>query len=150
VVVGVVVVVVVVIMMSMMTSMIMTPILLQPVHLDLSSTWSEKIEAEAVDVLRQMMYCHRPLDKLLCVDAASRLVCAMIGFNQDDGSVMFPGADEFFPPFLLLLIRTNPPHLVSTIEYCGQLLEGSWSDHPTLEILLSHLEACKEFVLTCS
>ncbi len=107
------------------------------------------------------MYCHRPLDKLLCVDAVSRIVCDMIGgglhvccsglvityctigFRQEDGSVVFPGADEFFPPFLLLLIRTNPPHLVSTIEYCSQLLDTTWSDHPTLEILLSHLEACK-------
>jgi hypothetical protein len=75
----------------------------------------------------------------------------MIGYQDSDGgTTVFPGADEFFPPFLLLLIRTNPPHLVSTIEYCCQLMEGSWSEHPDLEILLSHLEACKQFVLTCT
>ena len=56
----------------------------------------------------------------------------------------------YWVPFLLLLIRTNPPHLSSTIDYCSQLLEGTWTDYPNLEILLSHLEACKQFVLTCS
>jgi hypothetical protein len=124
---------------------------LQPCHLDLEGAWDDHIEADAKCALLQMQFCHRPLDKLRCVNCASRLVCRMIGFvDSHDGTAMFPGADEFFPPFLLLLIRTNPPNLTSTIEYCGQLLEGTWSEHPDLEILLSHLEACKEFVLTCS
>jgi hypothetical protein len=124
---------------------------LQPCHLDLEGTWNEHFVTKAMGALQQMQYCHRPLDKLLCVDESSRLVCSMIGFSDsDDGATMFPGADEFFPPFLLLLIRTNPPHLSSTIEYCSQLLEGSWSEYPNLEILLSHLEACKQFVLTCT
>ena len=124
---------------------------LQPCHLDLEGSWNEHFVTKAMAALQQMQHCHRPLDKLLCVDESSRLVCSMIGFSDsDDGANMFPGADEFFPPFLLLLIRTNPPHLSSTIEYCNQLLEGSWSVHPNLEILLSHLEACKQFVLTCT
>ncbi len=124
---------------------------LQPCHLDLEGTWDEHFVAKAVGALKQMQFCHRPLDKLRCVDDASRLVCNMIGYtDSDDGSPVFPGADEFFPPFLLLLIRTNPPHLTSTIEYCNLLLDDSWSAYPALEILLSHLEACKQFVLTCT
>ena len=91
------------------------------------------------------------MDKLLCLNDTSRLVCNMIGYQDlDGGTTMFPGADEFFPPFLLVLIRTNPPHLVSTIEYCCQLMEGSWGAYPHLEILLGHLEACQQFVLTCT
>ena len=124
---------------------------LQPCHLDLENTWDEHFEAVAMCAMRQMQHCHRAVDKLLCVDEASRSVCNMIGcVDSDDGPAVFPGADEFFPPFLLLLIRTNPPHLSSTIDYCSQLLEGTWTDYPNLEILLSHLEACKQFVLTCS
>ncbi len=124
---------------------------LQPCHLDLDGSWNEHFVTNAMSALKQMQYCQLPLDKLRCVDQCSRLVCNMIGYtDSENGASVFPGADEFFPPFLLLLIRTNPPHLTSTIEYCSQLLEGSWLQHPNLEILLSHLEACRQFVLTCT
>ena len=39
-----------------------------------------------------------------------------------DGDPSLPGADDFFPVFVYVIVHANPPSLLSTVEYISNFM----------------------------
>ena len=53
-----------------------------------------------------------PRDKVICILNVCKVLFGLIRHLGKDES-----ADSFVPLLILLVLRTNPPHLVSNVEY---------------------------------
>ncbi|XP_047101988.1 GTPase-activating protein and VPS9 domain-containing protein 1 isoform X3 [Schistocerca piceifrons] len=66
-----------------------------------------------------------PRDKLLCVFRCATTIMNLLALASDNG---VPSADDFIPVLVYVLIKANPPSLLSTIQYVdsfyGNRLEG--------------------------
>ncbi|KAG8705815.1 hypothetical protein FRC08_001442 [Ceratobasidium sp. 394] len=61
-----------------------------------------------------------PRDKLICILNSCKVIFGLIRHLQGDG-----GADSFIPLLIFVLIRANPEHLLSNIEYINRFRRAS-------------------------
>lgn len=82
-------------------------------HLDIvRGTHSDRFYAYACDELCKMNQYKAPRDKIICILNCCKVVFGLIRhLGQEEN------ADAFVPLLILIVLRANPPHLVSNIEY---------------------------------
>ncbi|KAG9126433.1 hypothetical protein FRC07_003461 [Ceratobasidium sp. 392] len=61
-----------------------------------------------------------PRDKLICILNSCKVIFGLIRHLQGDG-----GADSFIPLLIFVLMRANPEHLLSNIEYINRFRRAS-------------------------
>ena len=55
-----------------------------------------------------------PKDKLLCIVRCSKTIMNLLSMANEKS---VPAADDFMPVFIFVIIKANPPCLLSTIQY---------------------------------
>merc|ERR1712054_468493 len=82
-------------------------------HLDIKPELNNEahLDLARAEILKINAY-KAPRDKLVCILNACKVVTNLL---QSFGGVF--GADEFFPLLVLVVLKANPPHLHSNIEY---------------------------------
>lgn len=85
-------------------------------HLDLKrGPHSERFFAFAAQELAKINHYKAPRDKTICVLNCCKVIFGLIRHLGAD-----EGADAFMPLLILVLLRANPPHLVSNVEYIAR------------------------------
>ncbi|WFD34588.1 hypothetical protein MCUN1_001429 [Malassezia cuniculi] len=82
-------------------------------HLDIPrGTHSDRFYAYASDELCKINQYKAPRDKIICILNCCKVVFGLIRhLGQEEN------ADAFVPILILVVLRANPPHLVSNLEY---------------------------------
>jgi len=74
----------------------------------------------AEEELRRMNRSTAPGDKLGCIMRSCQIIMSVLNLSRStDGSgpAKRPGADDFLPMFILVVLRANVPHLHTNLEY---------------------------------
>lgn len=82
-------------------------------HLDIPrGTHSDRFYAYACDELNKINQYKAPRDKIICILNCCKVVFGLIRhLGQEEN------ADSFVPLLILVVLRANPPHLVSNLDY---------------------------------
>lgn len=89
---------------------------IKPDNLDIDPKFvNEDLWQSAMESLRKMDTEKSPYDKLKCVLIAHRILCNSISFSS--GKEKSAGADEIFPIFIYIMIKSLPRRLISNIQY---------------------------------
>ncbi|WFD30527.1 hypothetical protein MSPP1_001548 [Malassezia sp. CBS 17886] len=82
-------------------------------HLDVQcGSHSDRFYAFAVQELNKIGHYKAPRDKIICILNCCKVIFGLIRHLDTD-----EGADAFVPLLILVLLRANPPHLMSNMEY---------------------------------
>ncbi len=88
---------------------------IKPDNLDIDPRYvNEDLWQSAMESLRKMDFEKSPYDKLKCVLIAHRILCNSISFSS--GKEKSAGADEIFPIFIYIMIKSQPRRLISNIQ----------------------------------
>lgn len=69
----------------------------------------------AQDQLQQINHFRAPRDKMICILNCCKVILSLLSMSHADDTL--PGADEFLPALIYVVIRANPPHLHSNLNY---------------------------------
>lgn len=98
---------------------------------------------ESYSELQKINKYKAPRDKMTCIMNACKVIFGIIRTDATDD--LGGNADDFFPLLILIILRANPPHLHSNIEYVRLLslqhypiviASSSLSDHSGLNTFL--------------
>jgi len=64
--------------------------------------------------LRRLAAFKMPEDKVQCITRVSKIIMNLLSLAQDKSA---PGADDFVPVLVFVIIKANPPSLLSTVQY---------------------------------
>lgn len=82
-------------------------------HLDMpTGTHSARFVDFAVQELRKVNHYRAPRDKIICILNCCKVIFGLIRHLGKEEN-----ADAFVPLLILVILRANPPHLVSNVEY---------------------------------
>jgi hypothetical protein len=88
---------------------------IKPDNLDIDPKYvNEDLWQSAMESLRKMDTEKSPYDKLKCVLITHRILCNSISFSS--GKERSAGADEIFPIFIYIMIKSQPRRLISNIQ----------------------------------
>jgi len=89
---------------------------LTPAHLDVNPILaSEAIISMAKDELRRIKDFNTPGDKINCIVRCCARIFSCLDLAKTEGTM--PGADDFFPVFIYVVLKANVPQLYSNCEY---------------------------------
>ena len=96
-------------------------VVLTPSHRDLKVPRRYHYESpwpSAQAVIRRLAAYKTPADKVACVVSCSQTIMNLLSLaSSASGSSSVPAADDFVPVMVFVLIKANPPSLLSTIQY---------------------------------
>ncbi|WFC96565.1 hypothetical protein MBRA1_003226 [Malassezia brasiliensis] len=110
-------------------------------HLDMpTGTHSARFVDFAVQELRKVNHYRAPRDKIICILNCCKVIFGLIRHLGKEEN-----ADAFVPLLILVILRANPPHLVSNVEY---ILRFKNPNRPTSEAdyYLSSLSGAIAFI----
>ena len=110
-------------------------------HLDMpTGTHSARFIDFAVQELRKVNHYRAPRDKIICILNCCKVIFGLIRHLGKEEN-----ADAFVPLLILVILRANPPHLVSNVEY---ILRFKNPNRPTSEAdyYLSSLSGAIAFI----
>ncbi|CEM33556.1 unnamed protein product [Vitrella brassicaformis CCMP3155] len=89
-------------------------------HLDVPALPEEGLEL-AINELRKVEQYKSPRDKLVCILNTCMVITNVIqdANTHSSGRTTPPGADDFLPVLIYVLVKANPPNLHSNVEYVG-------------------------------
>jgi len=95
-------------------------VFITPAHLDINEKfWNTDLWDAAAHELNQIDKYLTPNDKLTCILNCCKVIIFLLTASGDSQA----GADDFLPHLIYVLIKANPPHLASNMEfissYCG-------------------------------
>ncbi|CAB4056670.1 GTPase-activating protein and VPS9 domain-containing protein 1 [Lepeophtheirus salmonis] len=64
--------------------------------------------------IRRLAAFKTPADKVSCIKRASQTIMNLLSLGSSKG---VPAADDFIPVLVFILIKANPPSLLSTVQY---------------------------------
>eukprot|EP01103_Thecamoeba_quadrilineata_P018576 TRINITY_DN711_c2_g1_i1.p1 TRINITY_DN711_c2_g1~~TRINITY_DN711_c2_g1_i1.p1 ORF type:complete len:578 (-),score=122.39 TRINITY_DN711_c2_g1_i1:88-1821(-) len=89
-----------------------------PAHLEISDRLvSDYAISQACVELTKINQYKSPRDKIRCIFKCCKSIYQYINSNNFGNPA---GADEFLPVLIIVLLRTNPPHLHSNIQYIAR------------------------------
>ncbi|KAG2386301.1 hypothetical protein C9374_002747 [Naegleria lovaniensis] len=118
-----------------------------PKNLDITPKLVEDaLFVKAVEELKKITFYKTPRDKLICVSNCCHLTMNLLKKVMQELDA--PGADDFVPLLIFIVLRSNVPHLHSNIKYIQeyrnpQSLEGHTG------YFLTSLELAMAFWLSC-
>eukprot|EP00946_MAST-07B_sp_MAST-7B-sp1_P000330 g330.t1 len=71
----------------------------------------------AMDELRKMNDYKAPRDKMVCLLNACKVIVQLLSDAREDADESPPGADEFLPALIYVVLKSNPPNLFSNLDY---------------------------------
>ncbi|KAI8985103.1 hypothetical protein BDB01DRAFT_788933 [Pilobolus umbonatus] len=82
-------------------------------HLDIPETeHNDRFLSFAEQEILKINNYRAPRDKLICILNCCKVIFGLIKYVEGDG-----GADKFLPILIYVVIRANPPQLVSNVQY---------------------------------
>lgn len=75
-------------------------------------------------LLKPLNYLQSPRGKVHCVAESCRVLISLLQYAKVGSP---PGADDLFPVLVYVLIKANPPRLLSTTQYVKNFLEDELS-----------------------
>jgi len=94
-------------------------VFITPAHLDISDKfWNTDLWDAAMHEINQIDKQLTPNDKLTCILNCCKVIIFLLTSSDSQA-----GADDFLPHLIYVLIKANPPHLASNMEFiasfCG-------------------------------
>ncbi|KAI9906427.1 hypothetical protein PsorP6_003147 [Peronosclerospora sorghi] len=77
---------------------------------------NEVVWSMATDELRRINSCRSPGDKMQCIVRCCSLLFSVLNLSRRDASTR-PGADDFLPVFIYIVLHSQIPRLYSNCEY---------------------------------
>jgi hypothetical protein len=71
----------------------------------------------AQDELRKMAQFKAPGDKIACVVKCCQVIFSVLNLQRGSDDTSRPGADDFLPIFIYVVLKSNVPNLYSNCEY---------------------------------
>jgi hypothetical protein len=91
---------------------------IQPAHLDIKpAICNEVVWQIAGDELRRMNYWTAPGDKINCVLKCSSVIFSVLNLARSSDDTSRPGADDFLPIFIYVVLRAKVDDLHRNCEY---------------------------------
>lgn len=88
---------------------------IKPDNLDIDQRFvNEDLWQSAIESIRKMDNEKSPYDKLKCVLIAHKIICNSISFSS--GKKKTAGADEIFPIFIYIMIKSQPKRFISNFQ----------------------------------
>ncbi|KAK3263739.1 hypothetical protein CYMTET_27472 [Cymbomonas tetramitiformis] len=89
---------------------------MRPEHLDIPLHYrNEQCWLLAQKELQKINQYKAPRDKLVCILNCCRVISNLLNVSADENSP--PGADDFLPVLIYVVMKANPPQLNSNLEY---------------------------------
>ena len=120
---------------------------LKPEHLDIPP--AHRVEESWILAMKELGKCDSykaPRDKLVCALNCCRIVSNLLRVAAEQGAP--PGADDFFPVLVYVVVRAAPARLVSNLEYVARFRAESRLVSEA-EYFLTNLMSAVHFVETC-
>lgn len=92
---------------------------LKPEHLDIPP--EHRVEASWLLAQKELCKCDSykaPRDKLVCALNCCRIISNLLRVAAEQGAP--PGADDFFPVLVYVVVRAAPPRIVSNLEFIAR------------------------------
>ena len=90
-------------------------------HLDISGPEIQEEMAEswklAMGELRKMDGYKAPRDKMVCLLNCCKVISQLLSDARTNADEKLPGADEFLPALIYVVLKANPSNLKSNLEY---------------------------------
>ncbi|KAG4304497.1 hypothetical protein PORY_002207 [Pneumocystis oryctolagi] len=85
-------------------------------HMEIPNTSLNQrfFELAGQELLKVNVY-HSPRDKIICILNCSKVIFGLLRHAEIEES-----ADKFIPALILIILRTNPEHLISNIQYISR------------------------------
>ena len=71
----------------------------------------------AQDELSKMNDYKAPRDKMVCMLNACKVIVRLLSEASEDAGESPPGADQFLPALIYVVLKSNPPNLFSNLDY---------------------------------
>lgn len=71
----------------------------------------------AQDELGKMNDYKAPRDKMVCMLNACKVIVRLLSEASEDAGASPPGADQFLPALIYVVLKSNPPNLFSNLDY---------------------------------
>ena len=71
----------------------------------------------AMDELCKMNDYKAPRDKMICLLNSCKVIVRLLTDAREDADESPPGADEFLPALIYVVLKANPPNLFSNLDY---------------------------------
>ncbi|RHZ16797.1 hypothetical protein DYB31_007479 [Aphanomyces astaci] len=78
---------------------------------------NEVVWSIAQDELRRINDCRSPGDKINCIVRCCSIIFSVLNLARGGDALSRPGADDFLPVFIYLVLHSQVPNLVSNAEY---------------------------------
>jgi hypothetical protein len=115
-------------------------------HLDLSINFSLSLEVVQAELLRINGF-RSPRDKLVILENVIRLIVDLI--KKRTGAVS-PNNDSLLPSLILVIIRSNPPNLISNVKYITRFRNPEEMEKGSNQYVMTTMMSAISFIYNIS